>query len=406
MQDPSINWNIKKRILMTALANGYFANIEDWTLKTNVTLHVWQVRQRLESGVYKGNFDLTVFMGSHKLNCYFDQRTNLYYLSKYNLDDPELLFSLFKELISILKISSDVFLKQVQVGDWLIVDDKILRSNKNGFRIAEAFETNPIMLNDCYLVVNEEKTSLYDKYDYNLLNIETGLLDYTGPINLEFDFECYGLSFIDLCKIGAFNQNFNSLYHSKEETLSIIKNLKVSKPKISEITKKRLNLVDWETRGEEKIEYKMEVEDRTNIMKFFMEIDTSELKLEDIQSKDPLEDMLSFLIDTDVILSMKTTQKILQTRKIYNIVRGLKYELICHHFLSEMRINKFIISSVSKLLQSKDEKKYILYSLINYYDRIYQYEGYQSPTGLILNINKDFINKFDLTLNEEYIEFD
>jgi hypothetical protein len=74
-QDPSINKNIKKRIFMCAISNGYIDNVEDWSVRVGVILHYWHRKQkRLDDGSYVGNFDVTFYMGHQKLNCYFDQK--------------------------------------------------------------------------------------------------------------------------------------------------------------------------------------------------------------------------------------------------------------------------------------------------------------------------------------------
>jgi hypothetical protein len=113
-----------------------------------------------------------------------------------------------------------------------------------------------------------------------------------------------------------------------------------------------------------------------------------------------LSDILNFVMGTDVIFSMKTTQKIQQSRKIFLRIKNLKYDLISHQLLNNMKVNKTTLDSIGYLLKHRD-RKYIMYSIISHYDRTYIIGGHQSPTGVLLDVNQNFLDKFKIDLDYE-----
>jgi hypothetical protein len=405
MQDPGLNRNIKKRIFMSSITFGFNQTISEWSGSVGLILHSWVLKQKYSksSEQYTGPFELILFMGSRKLKCVYDDKLQQYNLSKIGMSDPELLYSFIRELTEILKISIDELLSKCSKGDWILMDNKILKSTINGFSFKddETILANPMI--NCILTVDDEKTSLLNDAREPLFNIETGLLSTSFTINEDNDFPVFGLSFIKIVDIGATMQNFDVLYKSRAQTLEILDDMLVPKPSITELTQTRLKLVGWNIRVDEKDDAEMLVDDQTPY-DAFLSMDTSEMSLDFLQSEwqefSMLQNMIDFLKDTDAIYSMKTTQRIQQSRKIFNRIRYLKYDLICHQLLFEMKINKMTLSAISQLIQNGN-KKYVVYSLISLYDRTYHNEGQRSPLGLLVNMNEELIMKFKLIVKEE-----
>jgi hypothetical protein len=396
---------------MCAVTNGYVDNSEDWSSRVGIILHYWHLKQKLIGGTYNGSFDITLFMGTHKLNCHYDHKVNSYEFQKFNIEDPELLFNFFSELATILDMEIKNILLYVKNGPWMLVDDKIIKTNGDGFMLIEMDQISPISFSGCSLLIDNDWTRLVDSEGYRIFNVETGLLASEYIPNDEYSFRVFGLEFNDICKIGAFNQNFNILYKSRSESLRLLNDLDVNKPFVTEITKKRLNLSgDWNERKIESVVDDITIEDKTDIVSELMNADFTIDDFKELISQpqeDDLKDMVDFLINTDIIYSMKTTQKVQHTRKIFSIVSHLKYDLIVRNLLFDMKINKQVITSIGSLIRSKDRSN-IMSSLISYYDRVYQTDSLRSPKGIFLDIDYEFIRKFEVysPLTEEEIKID
>jgi len=405
-QDPTINKTIKKRIFMCAVTNGFVNNSEEWSNKVGIILHYWHKKQKLIEGVYSGNFDITLFMGSNKLNCFYSQYKDEYSFIKSGIDDPIVLKDFFDELSKIIEIPLVTILAKVKNGKWSIIDNKILQVQSGGFLIQEKDQLDYIAFDQTRLEVDAEWTRLVDTGGYRVYNTETGLLSCFYDIPDEKDFRVFGLSFKKMMKLGAFNQNFNVLFVSKSDCLNLLDDLEVERPKISDITKRRLIWTsNWDTAREEKLSNDIVIEDTTeSFINDLINQDFSRDEYKDIlpniSQQTKFDDIIQFLLETDVIFSMKTTQRIQHYRRVFLIVKNLKYDLICSQITSNLKVSNPLIKAMKRLI--KDEYKlHLEWSLVSLYDRTYQSEGSRSPEDLVLNINRDFLKRYQIISDDD-----
>jgi hypothetical protein len=289
----------------------------------------------------------------------------------------------------------------------MLIDKKILQTNGDGFELKESDQVSPIVFTGCKLLVDDKWSRLTDIDDYRIFNIETGLLSCTYTIDPRYDFRVFGLYFSDLLQLDAFDQNFNVMYKRKQLVVDSIPDLDVSRPEVSNFTKERLPFCqDWGTvHDDEKIEEDIVVEDTTDYMQLFIEADLPDDVSKFLDPSDDLgllrvDEIISYLMESDAIFSMKTTQRIQHSRKIFNIVKNLKYDLICYNMLSEMKISSTTIKMMRKSLKP-EYKRNVEYCLVSLYDRLYHYPGASSPKGIHIMIDKLFLEKFKVISEDD-----
>jgi hypothetical protein len=346
-----------------------------------------------------------LYMGKKKLNCTYNFSSGKYTFQKQNIDNPVILKTFFDELSGLIGIKLDDILKKTKVGPWMLIDDKILQTNGEGFQIKDVEQLVSISLDYCKLEIDEQWTRLVDNEQYRVFNIETGLISSDYVPDKIYDFRVFGLSFVDICSIGSMNHNFNVLYVSKTATLDMLQDMDVERPKLSKFTKKRLPFTNsWKESIEEKIEESVLVEDTTSFMD---QLKSLELKEDDIkfvetayEETDPIEEMVSFLLSTDAIYSMQTSHRIQMSRKIFLIVKNLKYDIICHHLLIDFKISSQTIKTAKRIVKP-EFKESIEYSLVSLYDRCNYHEGSKSPEGIFFSINADFLKKFQVASDDD-----
>ena len=406
-QDPRISRTIKKRIFMCAVTNGFIKNAEDWSSKVGIILHYWHKKQKRIQGEYKGTFNITLFMGTHKLNCYYNARTNIYNFIKTNLDDPIQMFEFFSEFSGILDKSLNDIIQRTKPGNWVIHDDKILQTTGSGFEIKEMDDLEPIDFNGCYLEIDEKWSKLIDSNSHPVFTIETGLLTCTFSEDLKEDFKVFGMMFTDFLKLGSFNQNFNVLHLSRKESLKYLTDLDVPTPRISKITKRRIRFIDdWPDADMEEISNDITIEDTTDFLNDLITQDFTSPELAEMLPRiinvdnSNLDDILNFIVDTDVINSMKTTQKIQHSRKIFLNTKNLKFDLIAIQITENLRISSQLIRTSHRMFK-QEFSQFIKRSLVSVYDRLQGHEGTKSPEGMTLNMNKEFLKKFRVLIDEE-----
>jgi hypothetical protein len=402
LQDKSQSLNLKKRIFMSALNASKITNIMEWSNKTQLILHKWVVRQKYHKGIYTGNYKILLFSGVNQLTVKYDSKTNKYKMYKHKIDDPELLYEFLNEFSSIINSTLNEVLDKTNNGKWVIDKNKALKAQEGKFDIIELSTSELVTFNETKLFVDDEKMTLQDEFGVKLFRIETGLIESRYVPKEDFDFNVFGLSFVKICAMRAFTNSFNLLYLSKKSSVNCLDDLSVDKPMLSEETVKRLNLNNWDLIGETKTDDFQVGISSIDVFEDLIDIDFAELQ-ETIELDSPEEDLLNFLTTSNLLHSMKTTLKIQQNRKIFNTIKNLKYELICHNILHDMKINKSIISSISKIISGKN-KIFILYSLLFLYNKTQYLSGYKSPENVIFQISSEFSNTFNLDQDE--IEFD
>ena len=389
--DHSVNKKIKKRIFMCALDRGFIDNVEEWSGRVNIVMHSWSKRQQYKDGNYYGDYEIVIFMGKKRLIIEHNSRRQNYRIYKTDFDDPELLFSMFKEYTEIMQIGFDELINKTMRGNWQIIDDKVLFvKNKEGFSINRISILDPLMFGVCYLEVDIDRT-IVSSGGYKIMSIDTGLLSSFALPREEHDFKLFNVWFSAACKIGVFNQDFNVLYKEREDCLECLDDLVVDKPSVTPQTIDRLKLHNWdEVRSEEKFN-EIVIEDMTDYFDSMMNVVVDKFDY----VGDPLVDMMTYLETTDLTTSTLTVQRIQNTRKIlWNLVT-LKHNLICHQMLFDMRISRGSIQYAGSIYKGEN-RKYILFSLISLYDRTYFHGGQRSPRFTTLSVNKEFLEKFRL----------
>lgn len=398
LQDNSINKKIRKRIFMLALHHGYINNVEIWSGRVGVIMHSWSRRQRYYDGKYVGDYEVVMFLGKYRLTVSYKESQNRFRLYKTDFDDPELLHSLLREFCELLSLTLDDLIKKIEYGNWIVTEDKIIHvKNSLGFCIHNVSILDTLMFDKCHVESDMDRTVLYSN-DYKILSLDTGILtSYAIPTD-DMDFRSFGLSFKKMCRIGVFNQDFNVLYKTKQECLDALDDINVPKPKITQATIDRLKLRNWdEIRVEEGVR-DIIIEDMTGFYKSMMDEDIE--LTEDALIDDPISSMIQHIEKTDLVTSIMTTQRIVNTRKILWNIYNLKYNLICHQVLSDMRISKGTMQNIGSFVTNGNRKN-IMLSLISLYDRTYQHDGQASPKIITLGINKDFIQKFNIRAQGE-----
>jgi hypothetical protein len=319
-------------------------------------------------------------------------------------DNPELIYDMLIEFGTLLSIPQTELSLKLPKGKWQIIDNKVLKVIEGGFDMIDLDILEPVKIERSRLEIDDDWTRLIDiDTGYRLYNIETGLLSSEYRPDKQYNFKVFGLNFNDLSNIGAFNQNFNVARRSRLETIILLHDLKVSKPKITDITKRRLKLEDWDTRKEENISEDITLEDNTSIMDQLMDVefDKDDLKtiLNDEVYLTGFNELVNFISTTEIIYSMKTIQKVQHTRRIYNLIKNLKYDLICRHVLLDMKVNKRVINNIPKMFDNENSLM-LHYSMVSLYDRIIQADSAPSPQGYYMDIDPKFISKFRDDENE------
>jgi hypothetical protein len=404
LQDPSLNKTIKKRVFLSSISEGFIGDIENWSNKVGVILHTWLLKQKRDQSRYYGDFEICLFMGDKRLYCYYSEKYDTYYFKKYKLEDPELLYLFFSELGEIIEKTVEEMTSKAPTGNWVIINNKLLKA-LGGFEMKESIINPLIDFSGCQLLVDDKLTTLMDPSGRRVFNVETGLLttDFIPPDNC--DLRVFGLDLKKISSKGVFRYGFNVLYHDRNSLLDLLDDLVVTQPKISDVTKARLSLQDWETYDFES-ESTMSFIDDTSYFEDLISTDIDQLKEEILKEVSSNEvdintaDMVAFLMSTDSIKSMRTDTRVQHTRKIFTRLKNLKYDLIAMNFVSDMRLNKRIISILSGLIKNGN-KKYILFSMISLYDRSYQVGGHLSPEDVTLNMNQSLIKKFSIRTKEE-----
>ena len=211
----------------------------------------------------------------------------------------------------------------------------------------------------------------------------------------KFDFRVFGLKLSDILGIGAMNQNFHVLYKNRETLLSVLHDILVSKPIISDLTKENLGLYDWDETKEQEQDEGVELEDATDLITQLIERDFKEEDMSEFfETEDTiLQNYINFIVTTDNIQSMNTSVRVQQSRKLFKKIQNLKYDLIASQILIEMKINKRIIALCSRYFSGR-LKTMVNYSLISVFDRTFFLKEHVPLSNITMNISDEFVTKF------------
>jgi hypothetical protein len=399
IMDNHLGKNTKKRVFMCLVSIGRIDDILTWSGKMSCILHYWNLRQRFnkKDGKWYGNFELVLFMGLKMIKVYYIEKFSKYIISKSDFDDPVLLYEFFDELKAILtKPDIQDILKYVDRGDWILHENKILQSYGMGFKMSKFIGELPIYNEQIIMDVNDEKITLYDSMNKQVLSILTGLMDcYKEDLNLP-NFEIFGLDYDKIQRIGALNKNFSITNMRKSEVLELLDTLDVKKPTITDIAKTRLGLGDsWEVSTDVKEDIEIHLaEPEYDYRSFFVNVDLSSIKVDwDYHS---ITDFVQYFSGTDFFNTSTTTSEIYFPRKLYEELKHLKYDCICYLVTFNLQVSKNTISILSSYLKKSESRTHILYSLISRYSRTIQTTDESSPLDAKLDIKNIFLRKFKI----------
>jgi hypothetical protein len=394
LMDPHVSKSVKKRIMMFLIATNRISNIELWTDKTGTILHDWIIRQKYDEKerTWFGDCDLMLFSGSKRFRVRYNSTFNVYSLNKLNITDPEEIHQFLSEACEILNVPMDKFLSRVSSGNYVLSHNKIIKLVKGSFNITDYVQPIPIKQFLGEVVLDGDYIRLETRFGRVIFSNPTGLLAVSRDVEFKVeDFEINGMLFSDIISIGAMSANFDINYKFRSETIKFIKDLKVDKPSVTEVTKKRLGLHgQWDI-----IEEKVIEELETEVTVLGGAVYPEEALMVDVSFIDDFNWGRTILDDyighftPEYFQTMETVSQMIPTKKILYNVLHLKYFLICHQVLNDMRVNKKTISTISKL-----NVKEITWSLIFYYNTLNVYEHSISPEGIFVSIFEDFSNTF------------
>ena len=402
LSDKSISPNIKKRIFMLLLSNNIIRDVEKWSDTTSVVLHYWNLKQKYNSktNTYSGDYDITMFLGTAKFRVVYNELSNFYKFYKNDYHDPSLIYELYKEFKFILNIDNDTPSNLTYRGDWVIRDNKILFAPKSGFHIHIDRSDIPVFPGEHSINVNDITTQLISENNKTVLSINTGLLStnerYTG---LE-DFRCFGLSYHKLLQVGAFSRGFDISYKTDNIILSLLDDLDVEKPPISQMTIDRIGIPgNWSVKTKEDLK-EQEVEMLSTEIIDSKDYDITWFMDKDDDLKETLEsitwatsDLTTFIQDfvgTDLFDTVQIQTDVHFPRRIFNTIKNLKYDCIALSVTYQGQINKSTIFQLSNMLDN--HRIDVFFSLVSRYDRTMADKGVESPDKVVISINKYLYN--------------
>lgn len=403
LTDPSIGRNQKKRIFMMALCTkNHIRNIVEWSGSTSTVIHYWKVKQQYINGKYQGDFELCLFSGYRNFILKYNSLLNKYFIYYKMESDPELLYLYLKESSEVLQVSVDEIISKLDNGNFILQKEKIIKTESIGFKMTELNINLDIPYNSCKLEVKDDRLILknWDNHkNSKILTIEIGLFP-TLFDNLKVpDKYFFGLSFSKMIKIGAFNQNFTCTSLTKEQALDCLDDLKIIDPEISDKTAQKFTFLDLQKTMKKDEESPMEIMTSDVSISGFIDIDFTMEDLEEVKVDDDRIDLFLGYISTSELTSvLNVSTKIIQTRKILNVIKGLKYELITYMYSTQVRLSTNIIKLINKVLDGNDTiiKESIIKSLIAIYDRQENTPGSVSPDNIDFSVYSKFMIKFNI----------
>jgi len=309
------------------------------------------------------------------------------------MKDLKLAAKLIKFAAIMLQMKEEDFIKKCERGNWILEETTVIPTNEGfGFNISHANIPEP-SFDIKNMIVNEEFTSLINTSNETIYKIGTGFLRSTIKNRLpdELDFDLFGLKWNDLNAIGAFNDEFDILRVSPIERLSCLRDLNIDRPKISDLTKKKLEIDDFENEESKYEELTIDVEskmDDDDYMMAFINQEPSNIVMEE---EDPI---IAILADFKVAELYKGFEKVpvmIKTKQIWNRVKNLKSTIIATFCCDMSSINKKTVHFFKKRWSDYPT---LYWSLVKLYDSIYTSEDLSSPRGMNQRISDEFSEKF------------
>jgi len=408
LRDSVITQSSKKRIMMMLMYEGFLDNYRDWTDQTKTIMHYWVQRQhRDDDGIYRGNFKIQTQLGDNKL--VLSKINNKYFIKINELKNPMINFELLKYACDMVQTSVDEVKNKMEKGRFLILSDMIQRIiDPNGVDIT-IMPITDIKIDVGPIRVEEDKDQMFlildDTDGYQIMKTPFGLLatDYI-PLNGEFDeLMIQGISIYDLSAIRIFSSEFDFADVNPDRIIDLLNDLDVKRPKISEVTKERLQGLissEWETKTV--TDHFDEADSKFIEEDIYSNLRETTLVYDDIKSIIDLPE--SDIYDTyinpdmtwDLINNLPTVKAKYQPQKILDRVIYCKYHFIARSCIDPRMLSKSSIKAVYKQTGNMN----IVYSLIYLYDKLYTNATNPSPSMIDVSIRSTFAKKFGLNSDE------
>jgi len=404
--NPAIPPSYKKRLLMVLCAYGKISNLEEWSERVGQPLHYWEKAQILTEKSWQGPFNLVVYMGSFRMRLEFNGE--YIFVQCNTICTDAIIYKLFEHASNVLDSTMDDLFSKIPEGQWALIPQQRIIT-----RTISTMQNRHISITDkgtfdpplnFSITVDDAFTSLYDDSNRRIMRVKTGLLPINREVNIHYnDFKHCGLRVSGLIELRAFSENFDILYKSRDETLKALDDIDLEQPSISNITQKRLMLdeskiYDADEIHKEMIREKEVIEHKEldfNFISEFMAQDLTNFPMELLEeSKEPLNMELLMVDFTsgDLLGSLTSTEIMVSTRIIWIRLGWLKYQIIAHQMLNNMRINQLTLTVISTAYSDKR----MFYAVLKQYDIQVTLSGHESPEGVLLNISPDFLAKFSI----------
>jgi len=404
----------KKKILILLLYFGYLKDIELWSSKTHLIFHQWDQRQVFDKNRNKwfGPYKLRVQYGS-TISLVIGDEKSAKIISNKTINST-INYELLSKMAELLQYNLTDFIKLLPRGHSVLLEDKIIVDPQvNGFEIKMSL-LDPIQVIPGEIIIENNMIILYDDVDQVIMRTPVGILQseyIPEESDLKNDINMNGISFYKISKIKPFSINFNPDYLSPKVMVDLLDNLDVKKPKVTDITKKRLKLTDnWDVRppGDEFKELEEEVfvfdmskftkeiieESEDDIKKRFSKttiMDIDESTNDDVKdSKSIYESWLDPKFNFELMLTLKKQDKVYQPQILWDRIINLKYMLITSLCVNVNTLNRKTMKMVNNYLHSN----YVYYAMVFTYDRIYTNTDTPSPSGCEAKIDEYFEKKF------------
>jgi hypothetical protein len=400
LRDNFISKVAKKKIMIMLMYFGYLDNISLWTDKTKTIIHFWVKRQIRIDDSYRGNFSLVCQCGENKIR--FEKLGRAYRVTLSTSNNPSLNYELLKHAGELTMMSIEDILNNLPPGGFLVMADRIHSTNTLAGKKIFLDEIKDIEYNTGDVVITVDNDinflSLINQDGFQIIKTPLGLLptDYKDFGDELPDFDINGIKFSDLAKFGLFSVNFNYENMVCSDMLEMLNDLKVNRPKISEITKERLRGLiseEWETKSITEVLNESDefVEEPIDFMTELINTTLSDGIIDTLGSEyDPYNDLFTDFDDIGIISSLPVLKIQHQPQRILERILNLKYQLISRCCLDVRLLSKNSIKGIYKITRNRN----IVLSLVHVYDSMFSSVDISSPSGCKININPDFLNKF------------
>jgi hypothetical protein len=412
LRDPTISHTSKKKIMIFLMYFGQLDDYRSWTNQTKSIMHYWIRRQKKDTnGSYRGNFRLQLQCGDNKM--ILGRTMSQFYIQMSETKNPMLNFELLERGCELLQMSTEDYMRTMPRGRFHVINKTIVPIIDP---IGVEVELRPIP--DLSIDVGEAQwensiegpfLNLYDTDGYQIMKTPLGLLptDYV-PFNGEIeDFSFEGMSILGLTNLKIFTMDFDFSQLSRMDMLSVLNDIDLARPKISDITKDRLKGLiskDWEIKQPE--DYYEDVDEKfveedifDKMMDFtFTEGEISTLCKSLTTYEDPIyDDFLNLGFNWEAINNLPTVKAMYQPQKILNRFLYCKYHLIARSCIDVINLSRTAISTIYKQTGCKS----LVYALVYLYDKIYTHRDNPSPKLIGLQVDERFLRKFNIN-QEEY----